>query len=96
MFIWFSSSPLYQLSILNDWVFSALTTGVLYLGPESAMPIATFLAVIIGFLLLFWRLMLKAIKKPFKYIYNKITGENTNDSDSIEYLEDTKEDNEDL
>ena len=96
MIIWLSSSPLYQLSVLNDWIFSALTTGILYLGPESAMPIATFLAVIIGFLLLFWRLILKAIKKPFSYIKNKITGENTNEIKSIDSIEATQEDNKDL
>ena len=66
-----------DLSILR--FISRFSVGVLYLGPESAMPLATILTVIIGFLLLFWRLILKIVKKPFKFLYNKITGTKTGD-----------------
>lgn len=38
---------------------------LLYLGPETIMPLASILAAIMGFLLIFWRLILKGLKKLF-------------------------------
>ena len=79
-----------DISILQ--VIPIFISGVLYLGPESAMPLATILAAIIGFLLLFWRLILKVVKKPFKFFYYKITGAKSDDSDFSEKKEDSQED----
>jgi hypothetical protein len=42
----------------------------LYLGPETLMPLASILAAIVGFFLMFWRLILKFVKR----IYRKMRG----------------------
>ena len=39
---------------------------LLYLGPESIMPIASIIAALLGFLLIFWRMIVNFIKKIFK------------------------------
>jgi hypothetical protein len=41
-----------------------------YLGPETLMPLASILAAIVGFFLLFWRLIVKIVRS----IYRKIRG----------------------
>jgi hypothetical protein len=41
-----------------------------YLGPETLMPLASILAAIAGFFLIFWRLIVKFIKA----MYRKIRG----------------------
>jgi len=41
-----------------------------YLGPDTLLPIASLLAAIAGFFLIFWRLILKFIKT----IYRKVRG----------------------
>ena len=42
-----------------------LSIGLLYLGPESIMPLASILAAVVGFLLIFWRTILNFVKKIF-------------------------------
>lgn len=39
-----------------------------YLGPETLMPLASILAAIAGFFLMFWRLIVKFIKKTYRKI----------------------------
>jgi hypothetical protein len=39
---------------------------LMYLGPESIMPLASILAAVIGFLLIFWRSIFNFFKKIFK------------------------------
>ncbi|GAB4451149.1 MAG: hypothetical protein Kow0070_28990 [Anaerolineales bacterium] len=41
-----------------------------YLGPETLMPLASILAAIAGFFLLFWRLIVKFVKT----LYRKVRG----------------------
>lgn len=41
-----------------------------YLGPETLMPLASILAAIAGFFLIFWRLIVKFVKT----MYRKIRG----------------------
>ena len=41
-----------------------------YLGPETLMPLASILAAIVGFFLMFWRLIVKF----FKTMYRKMRG----------------------
>jgi len=41
-----------------------------YLGPETLMPLASLLAAIAGFFLIFWRLIVKFVKT----VYRKIRG----------------------
>lgn len=43
-----------------------LTLMLLYLGPETIMPLTSILAAIIGFLLIFWRILIKPFKKIAK------------------------------
>jgi hypothetical protein len=38
---------------------------LLYLGPETIMPLATIIATVVGFVLIFWRLIVNSIKKLF-------------------------------
>jgi len=45
---------------------------LLYLGPETIMPLASVLGVVVGFLLIFWRILLK----PFKKIFGVFGGKN--------------------
>ena len=37
-----------------------------YLGPETLMPLASILAAIAGFFLMFWRLILKFVKATYR------------------------------
>jgi hypothetical protein len=39
---------------------------LLYLGPESIMPIASIIAALLGFVLIFWRWIINFFKKLFK------------------------------
>lgn len=56
-----ASSPSNGLGVfLENWLV------LLYLGPETIMPLASVLAAVLGFLLIFWRWIVTAIKKIFK------------------------------
>jgi hypothetical protein len=44
---------------------------LLYLGPETIMPLASILGAAVGFLLIFWRLLLKPFKKIFGLLNNE-------------------------
>jgi hypothetical protein len=48
------------------WNLGHQSIVLLYLGPETIMPLASILGAIIGFLLIFWRLILRFFKKIFK------------------------------
>ncbi len=39
-----------------------------YLGPETLMPLASILAAIAGFFLIFWRLIVKMVKTAYRKI----------------------------
>jgi hypothetical protein len=45
------------------WAAQALTSGLFYLGPETIMPLASILATVLGFLLIFWRAIIRFIKR---------------------------------
>jgi len=45
---------------LENWLV------LMYLGPETIMPLASILAAVLGFLLIFWRFIVNSIKKIFK------------------------------
>ena len=51
---------------------------LLYLGPETIMPLASMLGAVIGFLLIFWRLLLK----PFKKVFGAINGKDHDEAES--------------
>ena len=44
---------------------------LLYLGPDSMLPLASLLAAVAGFFLIFWRYILKTVKKFFRWILRK-------------------------
>lgn len=54
-------------------ILLAFSSGLLYLGPESIMPLASIIAAIVGVILIFWRYITSFIKKTAKYLYYKIT-----------------------
>ena len=45
--------------------FSRLTSGLLYLGPETVMPLVSFLAAALGVILIFWRYIVRFFKRIF-------------------------------
>jgi hypothetical protein len=47
-------------------ITSYLASQFLYLGPDTIMPLASILAAVLGFLLLFWRYIINFIKKIFR------------------------------
>ncbi|MCU0487461.1 MAG: hypothetical protein MUE67_00755 [Anaerolineales bacterium] len=46
----------------SQHIFNALGP-IFYLGPETIMPLASILAAVAGFLLIFWRAIVNTIKK---------------------------------
>jgi hypothetical protein len=50
-----------------------------YLGPESIMPLASILAAVLGFILIFWRYIVK--------FFRKIFGKSKPDADITPYVE---------
>lgn len=54
--------------LLPGWVAGMFTKGLFYLGPETIMPLASILATILGFLLIFWRAIVRFIKRRILHI----------------------------
>ena len=44
---------------------------LLYLGPDSMLPLASILAAVAGFFLIFWRYITRYVKKFFRWILRK-------------------------
>jgi hypothetical protein len=42
-----------------------------YLGPETMLPVASVLAAAVGFLLICWRYVLRAVTAPFRSLFGK-------------------------
>ncbi len=63
-------SPFKVSRLLNLFGFSDPVAGRGYLGPDTLMPLASILAAIAGFFLIFWRLIFKFVKR----VYRKIRG----------------------
>jgi len=55
-------SPFKLTTLLTMFGFSDPVNGRGYLGPETLMPLWSILAAIVGFFLVFWRLILKYVK----------------------------------
>jgi hypothetical protein len=64
---------------------------LLYLGPETIMPLASILGAVIGFLLVFWRLLLKPVKKFFGVVSGKNEDEAESSPSSPELQSDAQE-----
>jgi hypothetical protein len=54
-----------------DVAFLSLTGGLLYMGPETIMPLASILAAIVGILLIFWRYISGFFRRMFRTITGK-------------------------
>jgi hypothetical protein len=70
------------MNMLNLFVAAGLTAIVpwdqildpivfLYFGPETIFPVASFVAGIIGVILVFWRVIVKSVRKFFKNLFGK-------------------------
>jgi hypothetical protein len=57
------NSPFRLSRLITLLDFSDPINGRGYLGPETLMPLASILAAIAGFFLMFWRLIFKFVKK---------------------------------
>lgn len=63
----------------------------LYLGPETIMPVASILASIIGFFLVFWRLIVRFIKRLIRII-RRMPEETAVEGDQVAAIESSSED----
>lgn len=61
--MFFSIPPIVWLLTQPGTLFDIVSIMPLYLGPETIMPIASIFAAILGILLMFWRLLVRAIKQ---------------------------------
>jgi len=64
---------------------------LLYLGPETIMPLASVLGAVVGFLLIFWRLLLKPLKKLTRLGSDRIPEPGTRDQALTESQTGTRE-----
>ena len=64
---------------------------LLYLGPETIMPLASILGAAVGFLLIFWRLLLKPFKKVFGFLNNEDSEPSTSNPSAPKLKSDTQE-----
>ena len=71
--------------------FQFLTTGVLYLVLETVMPMASIIAAVVGFLLIFWRLLLRPIKKIYKMVMRKEEGIPASSSEVVDAADEIDE-----
>ena len=68
-----------------------LGVNLLYLGPETIMPLASILAAVLGFLLIFWRLILKGLKSGFKWVRRTVTGKKEEELVPVEIPDETND-----
>ena len=59
-------SPFKLSTLLTLFGFSDPVNGRGYLGPDTLMPLASILAAIAGFFLMFWRVIFKFVKKTYR------------------------------
>lgn len=60
------NSPFRLFKLISLLGFSDPFTGLGYLGPETLMPLASILAAIAGFFLIFWRVIVKFAKSAYR------------------------------
>lgn len=60
------NSPFRLSRLLTLFGLSDPVNGLGYLGPETLMPLASVLAAIAGFFLMFWRLIFKFVKNTYR------------------------------
>ena len=53
------------------WGINSGSITLLYLGPQTILPVASIIAAIVGFILIFWRLILRFFKKIFNSVRRK-------------------------
>jgi len=62
------NSPFRLSRLLTLLGLSDPINGLGYLGPETLMPLASVLAAIVGFFLMFWRVIAKFVKKAVRKV----------------------------
>ena len=77
-------------SLIGEFQFQSIF--LLYLGPETIMPLATILATIIGFFLIFWRFIVKTAKRIVAYSRSMLSGTRQPHSPEAERREEEKMD----
>jgi len=60
------NSPFRLSRLITLLDFSDPINGRGYLGPETLMPLASILAAIAGFFLMFWRVIVKFVKRTYR------------------------------
>ena len=78
-------SPFKLTTLLTMFGFSDPVNGRGYLGPETLMPLWSILAAILGFFLVFWRLILKYVKLAIRKI-RRLPAEVIPDEDPAEEI----------
>jgi hypothetical protein len=63
---------------------------LLYLGPETLMPLASIVGAIIGLLLIFWRVILRFFKKIFRFVSRQHSDPSASDPSFAELHSDTQ------
>ncbi len=61
-----------------------------YLGPDTLMPLASILAAVLGFFLIFWKLIVRIVKKTYRRIRG-IPDEVPPDLDAVEATEEKQD-----
>ncbi len=54
-----------------------------YMGPQTVMPIASFIAALIGIILVTWRFLIKLVRKVFSLLFHR-----TSDADALSATDD--------
>jgi hypothetical protein len=87
--MYIASFAMVGLKVVSDWGYQGIM--LLYLGPETVMPLASILGVVVGFLLIFWRLLLKPFKKIARFGRDQGSEPSPRDASSTELYNDTQE-----
>ncbi len=55
-----------------------------YMGPQTVLPLASAIAAVIGFILIFWRFLVGLVRKLFKLLFRR----KDQDADSVPAVDD--------
>jgi hypothetical protein len=68
---------------------------LLYLGPQTVLPLASIFAALIGVLLMFWRHIFGFLKRVFKFIRRKLIRGSTIKPETIDFPTEPKNESSD-
>jgi hypothetical protein len=61
---------------------------LLYLGPETVMPLASAIAAVLGFVLIFWRFIMSSVKKMFRAVTGRPAAQSSEIQDTADETKD--------